>query len=97
MISLCISFHKLQYNLHNVTVKLGSLGSCKAFRFGSPAFYTVFTTHFTGVSHVEENNLKPLDIGMSRDYDPEVNPSITNVFAAAAFRFGHSLVQGSME
>ena len=50
-----------------------------------------------GNKYVEENNLSPLPNGMTNDYDQSTEPSITNAFATAAFRFGHSLVQGQME
>ena len=50
-----------------------------------------------GNSYVEENNLAPLESGVTNDYDQSTEPSITNAFATAAFRFGHSLVQGQME
>lgn len=41
--------------------------------------------------------LLPLEYGFSDDYDPKLNPTIYNSFASAAFRFGHTLVQGKVD
>ncbi|XP_055633524.1 uncharacterized protein LOC129773887 [Toxorhynchites rutilus septentrionalis] len=40
-------------------------------------------------------NLELETSGFYNGYDPSVNPTVSNEFSAAAFRFGHSLIQGS--
>lgn len=50
-----------------------------------------------GMKYVDDFNIKPAESGYNAQYDSEVNPSVTNAFATAAFRFGHSLVQSQME
>ena len=44
-----------------------------------------------------ELDILPPSSGFTNNYDSEVNPSIINSFATAAYRFGHSLIQGSLE
>lgn len=48
-----------------------------------------------GRPKMQQLGLLPLQRGFSRDYDGTVLPSIVNEFVGAAFRFGHSLVQGN--
>lgn len=53
-----------------------------------------------GEDYMNTFQLKPLEAGSglaTRLYDPNINPSITNEFSAAAFRMGHSLIQGIIE
>ena len=47
-----------------------------------------------GNQMMETFGMFPLSNGFSTDYDDSFDPRINNEFAAAAFRFGHSLVSG---
>ncbi|EFX86585.1 hypothetical protein DAPPUDRAFT_307784 [Daphnia pulex] len=47
-----------------------------------------------GREKMQELGLLPLQNGFSSDYDKTLNPGILNAFVGAAFRFGHSMVQG---
>lgn len=46
---------------------------------------------------MEELGLLPLEYGFSKDYDQDLNPTIMNEFSTAAYRFGHSLIQGKAQ
>ena len=50
-----------------------------------------------GSEYMAELDILPVAYGYNNKYDPKINPSIVNSFATAAFRFGHSLVQGLLE
>ena len=36
--------------------------------------------------------INPLSEGFSNSYNPTLDPRITNAFAAAAFRIGHTMI-----
>jgi len=50
-----------------------------------------------GVDFMDELDILPVTYGYSSRYDAAVNPTIINSFAAAAFRFGHTLIQGMLD
>ncbi|KAK4036631.1 chorion peroxidase [Daphnia magna] len=58
--------------------------------------YNEFLPSLLGRLTMDTYGLTPQTTGYSPSYDENVNPSITNEFAAAAFRMGHSLIQGAM-
>ena len=50
-----------------------------------------------GRNKMQKFGLNPVESGFSSDYDANLNPTILNEFAAAAFRFGHSLIPGKFQ
>ena len=68
-------------------------------QFSSPQHitYNEWLPIVLGTDFMAELDILPVTYGYNNKYDEKVNPTITNVFAAAAFRFGHTLVQGMLE
>lgn len=56
--------------------------------------YNEFLPEALGRNVIKRYGLSLQPTGYSNDYDPNLNPSILNEFAAAAFRW-HTLVQAS--
>lgn len=50
-----------------------------------------------GTKYMQQWKMDPLENGYATNYDKTINPSVTNIFSTAAFRFGHSLVQGHLQ
>jgi peroxidase len=46
---------------------------------------------------MEAYGILPLTTGYATDYDARIDPSVSNAFAAAAFRMGHTLIQGILK
>jgi len=59
--------------------------------------YTEWLPIILGKSYMDQWNMVPGQSGFTNRYSKDVNPGITNVFATAAFRFGHSLIAGTIE
>ncbi|EFX79821.1 hypothetical protein DAPPUDRAFT_51887, partial [Daphnia pulex] len=58
--------------------------------------YNEYLPAMLGEKAMEDFKLKPSTVGVQYNEENAVNPSILNEFAAAAFRIGHSQVQGSL-
>ncbi|CAG0904174.1 unnamed protein product [Cyprideis torosa] len=56
--------------------------------------YNEFLPLVLGLRYMLNVGLLPLLNGYKNDYDPTINPQITNEFATAAFRFGHTKIPG---
>lgn len=59
--------------------------------------FNEFLPVLLGRKVMEQFDLLLTPHGYSHSYDPELNAGIGNVFAAAAYRYGHTLVQGNIE
>ena len=45
-----------------------------------------------GPKFMADYGINPLSEGFSNSYNPTLDPRITNAFAAAAFRIGHTMI-----
>lgn len=62
--------------------------------------FNEFLPILLGQEYLQRFQLKPLEPGSEQEthlYDSNINPSVTNEFATAAYRVGHSLIQGIIE
>ncbi|CAG0894315.1 unnamed protein product [Cyprideis torosa] len=57
--------------------------------------YNEFLPLSLGYRYLRNFGLLPLRSGFKRNYDPKIKPQITNEFATAAFRYGHTKMPGT--
>ncbi|KAK7071018.1 hypothetical protein SK128_013626 [Halocaridina rubra] len=58
--------------------------------------YNEFLPAIVGPNFMRAYGINTRLSGYSNDYNPRINPTINNEFGTAAYRFGHSMVQGIM-
>uniref|UniRef100_A0A8D8S818 Chorion peroxidase n=1 Tax=Cacopsylla melanoneura TaxID=428564 RepID=A0A8D8S818_9HEMI len=59
--------------------------------------YNEFLPVLLGPALMTKLKLSPQSSGYSQDYNPNVDPTISNNFATSAFRFAHTLIPGLMK
>ncbi|KAG5866644.1 hypothetical protein JTB14_025149 [Gonioctena quinquepunctata] len=59
--------------------------------------YNEFLPILLGDNLMEKYDLYPMRKGYSKKYNDSIDPSIANAFAAATFRFAHSIIPGLMK
>ena len=59
--------------------------------------YNEYLPIVIGRAKMQQLGLMTLKKGFSYDYDEEINPTTLNEWSTAAFRFGHSTIQGRRE
>lgn len=76
---------------HNHQFHLGNTISIKHYKiaFKQVITYSEYLPQLLGEDLMNDYELP---LGLPESYNAEINPSTTNVFATAAFRYGHSLI-----
>lgn len=59
--------------------------------------YNEFLPLILGPDYMRTFEMQPRQKGYTRLYNEEIDASITNAFSTAAYRFGHSMVQGIIQ
>ena len=59
--------------------------------------YNEYLPVVLGRDKMQELGMLPLEQGFSDDYDEGLNPTTVSAWNTAAFRFGHSTIQGRRE
>lgn len=57
---------------------------------------SIFPFRFQGEETMQRFDLNIRASGYSHDYDENINACVTSEFSTAAFRFGHSVVDGKL-
>lgn len=59
--------------------------------------YNEFLPEIVGPDEMTKNGLFSNNVGFFKKYNSKVNPDLANSFSGAAFRFGHSMIEGVMK